>query len=131
MADKDYCDTPLTLAEVIDSITLLKNNKSPDGLSAEFYKAFSWKSIENDTLPPSLTQGLVTLIPKPRKDVLFIDSWRPICLLNNDYKILSSIFSRTIKETLDAIRDETQSGFKGNRHISNNIRLVLDILDYS
>lgn len=86
------------------------------------------ESIENDALPPSLTQGLVTLIPKPRKDVLFIDSWRPICLLNNDYKIIASIFARRIKEILDTIIDETQSGFMRNRYISDNIRLVLDIL---
>ncbi len=32
---------------------------------------------------------------------------------------------------LNSIIDETQSGFLNNRHISNNIRLVLDILDYS
>jgi len=126
------------------SLTLLKNNKSPgtDGLTAEFYKTFSdqlapfllqvfMESIENETLPPSLTQGLVTLIPKPRKDILFIDSWRPISLLNNDYKIMALIFARRIKETLDTIIDETQSGFMRNRHISNNIRLVLDVLDYS
>lgn len=32
---------------------------------------------------------------------------------------------------LDYIIDETQSGFMRNRHISNNIRLVLDLIDYS
>lgn len=31
---------------------------------------------------------------------------------------------------LDSIIEETQSGFMRNRHITNNIRLVLDILDY-
>lgn len=36
-----------------------------------------------------------------------------------------------MKYILDDIVDETQSGFMTNRHISNNIRLVLDILDYS
>ena len=36
-----------------------------------------------------------------------------------------------MKEVLDAIIDVTQSGFMRNRHISNNIRLVLDILDCS
>jgi hypothetical protein len=36
-----------------------------------------------------------------------------------------------MKEVLDAIIDETQSGFMRNRHISNNVRLVLDILHYS
>ena len=78
-----------------------------------------------------MSQGLITLIPKPKKKVLFIDNWCPICLLNNDYKILTLLLAKIIKEVLDAIIDETQSGFMRNRHISNNIRLVLDLLDYS
>lgn len=63
--------------------------------------------------------------------MLFLNNWRPICLLNNDYKIIALILAKRIKEVLDTIIDETQSGFMRNRHISNNIRLVLDILDYS
>lgn len=76
-------------------------NKSPgiDGLSAEFYKCFLFdlapfllkgfsKSMENCSFPTTLTQGLTTLIPKPKKDPLLLDKWCPICLLNNDYKIL-------------------------------------------
>lgn len=31
---------------------------------------------------------------------------------------------------LDSIIEETQSGFMNKRHIANNVRLVLDILDY-
>lgn len=144
LSDCRYCDSPLTVEEVVKSITLLKNNKSPgtDGMVAEFYKAFSdqlapfllqvfMESIKNGALPPSLTQGLITLIPKPNKDVLFIDNWRPICLLNNDYKIMALVLAGRIKDVLDDIIDETQSGFMKDRHISNNIRLVLDLLDYS
>lgn len=43
MTDKNHCDTPLAVEEVVDSIALLKNNKSPgtDGITAEFYKSFS------------------------------------------------------------------------------------------
>ena len=89
-------------------------------ITSEFCKAFSdqlapfllglfLKCIDNETLPPTLTQGLITLIPKPRKDKLLIDNWRPICLLNN----------------------ECQSGFMRHRHISKHVRLVLDLIDYS
>lgn len=121
-----------------------KPNKSPgtDGITSEFYKAFSehlapfllglfLECIGNESLPPTLTQGLITLIPKPKKDSLLIDNWRPICLLNIDYKIFALIFAERIKTSLDYIIDETQSGFMRNRHISNNIRLVLDLIDYS
>jgi len=35
------------------------------------------------------------------------------------------------KNKMCSVLDEAQSGFIINRHISNNIHLVLDILDYS
>jgi len=40
---------------------------------------------------------------------------------------MALVLARRIK---DGIIDETQSGFMKNRHISNNLRLVFDILDY-
>lgn len=99
-ADRNMCDLPLGLEEVTEAINCLKLNKSPgvDGLSSEFYKLFAKQlapfllqvfreSILKGSLPPSLTQGLITLLPKPKKYVLCLDNWRPICLLNNDYKI--------------------------------------------
>lgn len=142
--EKECCDKNLVLDEVIDAIKLLKCNKSPgcDGIASEFYKQFSdilapfllnvfTESIKNHELPPSLSQGIINLIPKPKKDLLLIENWRPISLLNNDYKILAIILSKRIKNVLNSIIDETQSGFLNNRHISNNIRLVLDIIDYS
>ena len=141
---RDICDKQITLEEVSSAIQQLKLNKSPgtDGLTSEFYKTFAdnlapflhgvfTKSIHNQTLPPTLNQGLLTLIPKPNKDPLCIDNWRPICLLNNDYKILAGIFAKRLKAVLDYIIDETQTGFMKGRHISNNIRLVLDLIDYA
>lgn len=102
---RDFCDVQVTLEEVRLAIRQLKLNKSPgtDGLTSEFYI-----SIHNQTLPHTLYQGLLTLIPKPNKDSLCIDNWRPICLLNNDYKILTGIFTKRLKAVLDDIIDETQ-----------------------
>lgn len=59
-----------------------------------------------------------------------VDNWRPITLLNNDYKMLASILAERLKYGLDDLIDECQSGFIKGRHISNNIRLVLDLIDY-
>lgn len=142
--DCSLCDAPISLSEITESINNLKINKSPgvDGLSAELYKVFKQKlapflhkmfleSIEKTTLPPSLCQGLITLIPKPNKDHLLIENWCPICLLNSDYKMIALILAKRLKLILNDIIDECQSGFIQQRHISNNIRLILDILDYS
>lgn len=142
-SEKKLCDEPISLSEVQDAIKNLKLNKAPgnDGLSSEFYRTFSEalapfllhvfsESIAQGSLPPTLSQGLISLIPKPKKDVSSLENWRPICLLNIDYKILASILASRIKKSLPHIISETQSGFLSKRHIANNVRLVLDILDY-
>lgn len=87
--------------------------------------------LSNKEMSTTMKQGLITLIPKPDKDHLLIENWRPITLLNSDYKILSSVFAKRLKKGLNEIIGETQTGFMTNRHISSNIRLVLDLLDYS
>ncbi len=61
------------------------------------------ESIQPENLPPSLTQGLLTLIPKPKKDTSLIDNWRPICLLNYDCKILVCILANRLKSVLNSV----------------------------
>ena len=85
--------------------------------------------ISQKEMSTTMKQGIISLIPKPDKDILLIDNWRPITLLTIDYKILSLAFANRLKTGLDNIVAETQSGFMKGRHISNNIRLVLDLLD--
>ena len=51
--------------------------------------------------------------------------------MNNEGKLLASIFAERLKKGLDQIIDDTQSGFMKGRHICNNIRLVLDLIDYN
>lgn len=78
---------------------------------------------------PTMNQSLITLIPKSGKDPLSIENWRPISLINNDAKL--SIFAERLKLCLDKMIDDCQSGFMRGRYIGNNIRLVLDLIDYN
>ena len=84
----------------------MKKNKSPglDGFPVEFYLTF-WLELKGlfldcirytevtGELSESQNQGVITLIPKPNKDSLLPDSYRPITLLNADYKIISKIIN--------------------------------------
>ncbi len=138
------CEEPITKLEILEAIKSMSKGKSPgiDGIPVEFYLHF-WNIIETPLmelfcecldkkeLSTTMKQGLITLIPKPEKDHLLIENWRPITLLNCDYKIFSLIFAKRLKRGLNEIIGETQTGFMTNRHISSNIRLVLDLLDYS
>lgn len=60
--DKLLCENPITTAEIEDVIKNLKYNTAPctDGLTSEFIE-----SISNETLPSSMCQSLINLIPKP------------------------------------------------------------------
>lgn len=50
---------------------------------ASFLLQMSNESLSNQCRPPTLTQGLITLISKPKKDLLFLDNWHPISSFNN------------------------------------------------
>lgn len=73
-----------------------------------------------------LKQGIITLTPKPGKDNEIIDNYQPISLLNNNYKLLTYIYTNGLKRGLDQVITVTQTGFISNRSIHNNIRLVQD-----
>lgn len=140
---KVLCEAPISLNEIRDAMKLMKKGKSPgsDGLTLEFFIHF-WEfleqpfllmlqeCLENETMTPTMKQGVISLIPKPDKDPTIIDNWRPITLLNFDYKLLASIFAKRLKRHLHYIINETQTGFIKGRHISCNTRLVLDLIDY-
>lgn len=107
--EKTVCDSPITISEVKEAILHLKSNKSPgsDGITAEFYKLYSElvspfllqvfiEGLNCSELPVSMKQGVICLIPKPKKDTLLLDNWRPISLLNNDYKLFALIFQSVL-----------------------------------
>ena len=93
------CEKPITDNKCQQATLQLANNKSPglDGFSIEFYKTF-WTEIKSlfmecldfskltNQLSESQYEGVITLLPKPGKDKLSPSNYRPITLLNCDYK---------------------------------------------
>ena len=58
----------------------------------------------------------------------YIQNLRPITLLNIDYKIVEKMLANRLKPALSHIINEDQKGFMENRHISCNIRRVMDLI---
>ena len=143
LEDKEWLESPLTEEELQTALFEMANNKSPgeDGLPAEFHKTF-WNLIKDDffeciqycwkekLLPDALCRGVIRLIPKPEKELLEIPNWRPITLLNVDYKILSKVLANRLKEVLKSLISEDQTGFVKGRYIGENIRMLLDLMEY-
>ena len=120
----------------------MQNGKSPgtDGLPVEFYKIF-WKSIkklvmnsfsysyENENMLISQKQSIITLLPQKNNDVRFLKNWRPISLLNTEYKIMTKCIATRLKNNLIKIINKSQSGFIKGRYIGDNIRSLLEVID--
>ena len=110
----------------------MKNQKSPgsDGITTEFYKLINF-SFQKQELTELQKQSLITLLPKPGKDTTLLENWRPISLLNVDYKIITKFIANRIKKVIPNIIHESQTGFMKGRYIGENIRLTYETLDYA
>ena len=80
----------------------MQNNKSPgnNGLTKEFYEIF-WNEVKNPfmncvmearkrkkKLSPFHCQTIIEVREKKERDKWFIKIWRPVSLLNVNYKII-------------------------------------------
>ncbi|KAL9964041.1 hypothetical protein ACROYT_G027615, partial [Oculina patagonica] len=60
-----------------------------------------------------------------------LKNWRPISLLNIDYKILTKALARRMEKVLPKLVCSDQTGFVNGRYIGQNIRLLNDIMEYT
>ena len=82
-------------------------------------------------LPITQRLGIISCLPKGDKPRQFLKNWRPITLLNVLYKIISGCLSHRIKQTLNPIISDTQTGFLKGRYIGENTRFIYDIMAYT
>lgn len=61
---------------------------------------------------------------------LFLSNWRPISLLNIDYKILTIALAQRIIPYLSKLIGKKQTGYVKGRYIGENIRSVEDIIEF-
>uniref|UniRef100_A0A670HZZ0 Reverse transcriptase domain-containing protein n=1 Tax=Podarcis muralis TaxID=64176 RepID=A0A670HZZ0_PODMU len=119
----------------------LGKTPGPDGLSAKYYKVLGNQlapalcEVMNDILkdgkiPESWREAFITLIPKSDTDKLNIKNYRPISLLNNDYKIFADIMANRLKKHLTDLIHKDQAGFLPNRFLKDNVRHVINLIEY-
>ena len=70
------------------------------------------------------------LIPKKETDLKNLKNWRPLPLLNCDYKIAAKPIANRIQATLPKLINNDQTGFIKGRFIGENIRLIDSIINY-
>ena len=143
--DRDSCEGRITVEEAGIALSQLKNDSSPgsDGLTTEFYKFF-WPKLcnlvvktfnsgfEKGHLSGSQSTGIITLLHKgndlSREN---LNNWRPITLLNTDYKILAKCLALRIAGVITELVSHEQVGFIKGRNISSILRLVDDVIEHA
>ena len=141
---KNLCEGLVTLEECGKALYNMKNGKSPgcDGFTTEFCKFF-WVNIKylvvdsinyahsTGKLSVDQKRGVITLIPKKDKTRTLLKNWRPISLLNTDYKILAKCLALRLHKVLPSIINSDQTGFIKGRYIGENIRTIADIIQFT
>ena len=76
-------------------------------------------------------RGIIKLIPKKDAEPFLIKNWRPITLLNCDYKIGAKTIANRLKTFLPKLINSDQTGFLKGRFIGENIRLIDGIINFT
>ena len=139
---RSECDVTVTKNELSEEVKTLKCGTSPgmDGISNLFYKMYWYVIAEEFTEMArevfevgdccnNQNLGVIVLLYKDgdRED---IKNWRPITLLNADYKLLEKVMARRMKKVLPNIVENDQLGYLKDRYIGEGARLNEDILRY-
>ena len=148
VCEGDQGDGSLSEEELKAALATVPRGAAPgsDGFPYEFYVAF-WSAgigaalqaavneaflspVAHPQLSVAMRLGIIALLYKgggaPRDDVA---SFRPITLLNADYKIVAKAVALRIGAALDSVVDHTQTAFVPGRWIGDNILFHLDLLD--
>jgi hypothetical protein len=133
---KHLCEGPITRKELDEALKKMHANKSPgpDRLTTEFYQTF-WNMVaddlveafnfafEGEQLSPTQTSSLLRLLFK-KGDKTRLKNWRPISLLNTDYKLLATAIANRLRPTLPTgIHPDQTCGIPQRSIFDNILRL--------
>ena len=74
-------------------------------------------------------RGVISLIPKKNKNLLYLKNWRPLSLLNVDYKLIAKVMALRLQSFLPKLINTDQTGYIKGRYIGENIRQISDIIE--
>lgn len=111
-----------------------------DRLTAEFYKSFRDQlapyhqelfccCIGSGRIPAMWKEDKLKLILKEGRNKVHPRAYRPISLLNVDYKILTNTMAEQLNKIISNYVEEDQTGFVRDRFKRENIRKRMNIMN--
>ena len=78
----------------------------------------------------SMRKGIITLLYKQKGEREDTSNWRPISLLNVDYKILSKDIANRIKSALEQVINPDQTCAAPGRKISDSLAMLRETIAF-
>lgn len=139
--DTSSLEGDISEAEINQAIKSMKVGKAPgpDGFPIEFYKAFYKQlspmlrkvyaeALQLGSLPPTMSQAVISVLLKDGRDPAMCDSYRPISLVCCDNKILAKVLALRLEKVLPNIIHPDQTGFVKGRQSFENLRRLYNII---
>lgn len=137
------CEGHLTPDECLVALQGMARRKAPglDGLPMEFYLKF-WNVLGSDLvsvlnscldsgcLALSQCRGVISLSFK-KGDRLDPRNWRPITVLNVDYKLAARVIAGRLLRVIHLVVDKDQTCGVPGRFIGENVALLRDVVEYA
>ena len=137
---REQCEGPIKMDEITKAVTKMHNNKTPgpDGIPKEFYVKF-WNLLKDHltdiynenfdigNMTESQQEAILRLLYK--KDEKWLKNWRPISLLNVDYKIAAAVIADRLRKVLPELIHEDQTCGIPNRSIHENLYRLRDMIN--
>jgi hypothetical protein len=129
-----------SMEEIKQAIFDMKQEAAPgpNGYGASFLQHF-WESIKDnyhrmfvdfyngDLDIKRLNYGVITLVPKV-KDAITIKQYRPICLLNVDYKGFTKVLTERLTPVAKEVTGFNQTGFIQGRNILEGVVILHEVI---
>ena len=142
-AQSESCEGLLSVEECFEALSGMARRKAPglDGLPAEFYLKF-WHVLGQDlvrvlnscytagSLTLSQRRGVISLSFK-KGDRLDMRNWRPISLLNVDYKLAARAIAAQLLKVIHLVVAEDQTCGVLGRYIGENVAFLRDVVSYA
>lgn len=135
LEDRTSLDAPFTLSELTDALKNMARGKSPgpDGIPLEVYLKYQESllpallavfnsTLSREALPNSFYEATIVIILKPDKNPEDCGSYRPISLLNIDYKLLTKMLACRLARIIHSLIHPDQTGFMPSKSTTENIR---------
>ena len=141
--EQSLCEGPIATEELRTALQEAKRNKAPgpDGIPTEFYETF-WAELKDNLIEvlndnyeygemtESQKKAIIRLLYKKDNKKL-LKNWRPISLLNTDYKLTAKVIAKRLQKVLPIIIDEDQTCGVPGRTIYENLFRIRDIVHQS